>query len=326
MFSRPLSSRIGSVATLKKTFAILLAVLFAASLLVSCGTVGETEVGANLEKSAVEIILNGDTAVCDSSSVFVGEDGKITVTAAGTYLITGELNDGMIYVECVDAGVLTLVFKGASITNDNGPCLQIRKAQQAVITLYEGTTNTFSDGMSYDFDNPDDTEPDSAIYSKEDLTVNGTGTMVINGNYSNGLTSKDSLKIDNGTLEINAVRHGIKGKDKLVINGGDITVNAMRDGIKSTNYESQLVGYVEINGGSLTIMSEDEAIQAITAVNFNGGTVTVGSTNNGIKCDGSINFNGGEVTIDVEDNALNAYAISKKDECTVTISGIPYNG
>lgn len=313
---------------MKKTLALLLAVLTASLLFVSCSTAptDESEAGAKLEKKATEITLTGSGATCDSSSVYVGEDGKISINSAGTYLITGTLDDGMIYVDCVDAGIITLVLKGVSITNGDGACIHIRKAQNAVITLYEGTENTLTDGKSYKFDNPEDTEPDAAIYSKEDLTINGTGSLTVHGNYSTGIVSKDGLKIDSGNITVNAVRHGIKGKDYLVINGGAITVNALRDGIKSTNYDSQLVGYIEINGGSVNIMSEDEAIQAISAVTINGGELTLGSTNNGIKCDGAINFNGGTVAIDVEDNALNGFVINKKEACTVTISGVPYNG
>ena len=313
---------------MKKTLALLLAVLTASLLFVSCSTAptDESEAGAKLEKKATEITLTGSGATCDSSSVYVGEDGKISINSAGTYLITGTLDDGMIYVDCVDAGIINLVLKGVSITNGDGACIHIRKAQNAVITLYEGTENTLTDGKSYKFDNPEDTEPDAAIYSKEDLTINGTGSLTVHGNYSTGIVSKDGLKIDSGNITVNAVRHGIKGKDYLIINGGTLNINSLRDGIKSTNYDSQLVGYIEINGGTVNIMSEDEAVQAVSAVNFNGGTVSVGSTNNGIKCDGAINFNGGTVAIDVEDNALNGFVINKKEACTVTISGVPYNG
>ena len=314
---------------MKKTLALLLAGLTAASavLLTSCSTpADETEVGASLEKNATEIILNGDTVECDSTSVYVGENGQISINSAGTYVISGTLNDGFIYVDCVDAGIIDLVLKGATITNDDGACIHIKKAQEAVITLYEGTTNTLTDGASYKFENPEDTEPDGAIYSKEDLIINGTGTLNVTGNYSNGIVSKDGLKITSGTLNITSARHGIKGKDYLVISGGTITVDAQRDGIKSTNYDSQLVGYVEISGGTVNIASADEAVQAVSAINFNGGEVNITSTNNGVKCDGSIAFNGGTVNIDVEDNALNAFAISKSENCTVTIGGVPYNG
>ena len=315
---------------MKKTLALLLAGLTAAAsvLFTACSSEPDdgSTAGASLEKKSIEISLQGSTAACDSSHVYIGEDGKISIQGAGTYLVTGTLDDGQIYVDCVDAGVVTLILKDAHITNDDGACIYIKKTQDAVITLYEGTTNTLTDGPSYKFDNPEDSEPDAALFSKEDLVINGTGTLVVDGNYSNGIVSKDGLKIESGTVQVDAARHGIKGKDYLVISGGTVTVNALRDGIKSTNYENTSVGYIDIKGGTVTIMSEDEAVQAVSYINFTGGNVTLGSTNNGVKCDGAINFIGGTVAIDVEDNALNGFSIVKKDECTVTIGGVPYNG
>jgi len=317
---------------MKKTLALILAGLTvaASALFSSCSTSSEPEdqatAGAVLEKKATEIILQGSTATCDSSHVYVGEDGKISIQGAGTYLISGTLDDGQIYVDCVDAGTVTLILKDANISNNDGACIYIKKTQEAVLTLYEGTTNTLTDGTVYKFDNPEDNEPDGALFSKEDLTINGTGTLVVDGNYSNGIVSKDGLRIASGVIQVDAARHSIKGKDYLVIDGGTITVNALRDGIKSTNYDNQTVGYIAINGGTVNIMSEDEAVQAVSYVSFNGGSVSMNSTNNGIKSDGSINFNGGTVSIDVEDNALNGFSVSKSENCTVTIGGAPYNG
>ena len=317
---------------MKKTLALLLACLMAAGslLFASCSgsdpAEGDTAAAASMEKKATEITLQGSTATCDSSHVYIGEDGKISIQGAGTYLVTGTLDNGQIYVECVDAGIVTLILKDAHITNDDGACIYIKKTQEAVITLSEGSANTLTDGSVYKFDNPEDNEPDGALFSKEDLILNGTGSLTVKGNYSNGIVSKDGLKIESGVIQVDAIHHGIKGKDYLIVNGGTLTVNALRDGIKSTNYDNATVGYVEINGGTLNINAEDEAVQGVSRITFNGGEVNLGSTNNGIKCDGSINFNAGTVNIDVEDNALNAFAINKKEACTVNISGAPYNG
>ena len=215
---------------MKKTLALFLAGLTvaASALLTSCSSSepeDQTTAGAVLEKKATEIILSGSTASCDSSHVYMGEDGKISIQGAGTYLVSGTLDDGQIYVDCVDAGIVTLILKDANITNNDGACIYIKKTQEAVITLYEGTTNTLTDGTVYKFDNPEDNEPDAALFSKEDLIINGTGTLVVDGNYSNGIVSKDGLKIESGVIQVDAARHGIKGKDYLVIDGGTVTID-----------------------------------------------------------------------------------------------------
>ena len=312
---------------MKKIKALALAVLMAASVLTACGT-GEAGTASgeivSLKKST-EIVLNGDTATCENPSVYITED-RISITSHGTYVITGTLNDGQIYVDCVDAGEVTLVLKGADIHNEDGACIYIKKAQVAQVELYEGTVNTLSDGDSYVCDNPEEDEPDSCLFSKEDLVINGSGTLNIDASYMNAIVSKDGLTINNGIYNLNAINHGIKGKDYLTINGGEFNIEAIGDGIKSTNYETELVGYVEINGGTLNITSDDEAIQGVSRVTFNGGTTNITANNNGIKCATNIEFNGGTVVLDALDNALDALDIVVGETASVTINGTPYAG
>lgn len=306
-----------------KALAIALAGIMTAAVLTSCG--GEEVPGTPSLKNSVEIALNGDTAACESQSVYITDD-KISITQAGTYVLTGTLNDGQIYVDCVDAGEVILVLNNASITNDDGACIFIKKAQSAEVNMMEGTTNTLTDGTSYVFDNPEADEPNAALFSKEDLVINGNGTLEVNGNYMNGIVSKDALIIDSGNVVVKAAHHGIKGKDYLLINGGNIDVNAVGDGLKSTNADSELVGYVEIAGGDVKIYSEDEAIQAVSRITIKGGTTSITSTNNGVKCENVIDFTGGTVVIDAQDNALDAVDIVVEDEASVTINGNPYKG
>lgn len=303
-----------------KALSIALAGIMTAVALTSCG--GEEVPGTPSLKNAVEITLNGDTAACEAQSVFITDD-KISITQAGTYVITGTLNDGQIYVDCVDAGEVILVLNNAVITNDDSSCIFIKKAQSAEINMMEGTTNTLSDGTSYIFDNPEADEPDAAIFSKEDLVISGNGTLEVNGNYMNGIVSKDALIIESGNIVVKAAHHGIKGKDYLLVKGGSIDVNAVGDGLKSTNADSELVGYVEITGGDIKVYSEDEAIQAVSRITFRGGTTALTSTNNGLKCENVIDFESGTIVINAQDVALDAVEIEMED-ASVTIDGDPY--
>lgn len=307
---------------MKKLKALVLAVLAATSVLTACGDGSDDS--ANL-KNATEIVLNGATASCESQSVYI-TDERISITAHGTYVLTGTLDDGQIYVDCVDAGDVTLILKDANIHNEDGACIYIKKATAANIELYDGTVNTLSDGDTYMFDNPEADEPDACIFSKEDLVMSGTGTLNVNADYMNAIVSKDGLVINDGIYNLTAVNHGIKGKDYLTVNGGEINITAAGDGIKSTNYDSELVGYVEINGGTLNITSDDEAVQGVSRITFNGGTLNITANNNGIKCVDKIEFNGGTIVMDVADNALDAVDISVSDNASVTINGNPYKG
>lgn len=312
---------------MKKIKALALAVLMAASVLTACGTgeEGSSSTPEAVLKNSTEIVLNGDTATCESQSVYITED-RISITAHGTYVLTGTLNDGQIYVDCVDAGEVTLVLKDANIHNEDGACIYIKKAQVAQVELYDGSVNTLSDGDSYTFDNPEEDEPDACLFSKEDLVIRGTGTLNVDANYMNAIVSKDGLTISDGIYNLDAINHGIKGKDYLTINGGELNVTAIGDGIKSTNYETELVGYVEINGGTLNITSDDEAIQGVSRVTINGGTTNITANNNGIKCANNIEFKNGTVVLNAVDNALDALDIAVGETASVTINGTPYVG
>ena len=237
----------------KKLIAILAAAALITPILLTSCSGGED----SILKHATEIKLNGATAECDSETVYIDENNKITITRAGTYAVSGTLDDGQIYVDCVDAGELDLALNGASITNNDSSCIVIKNATEAVITLYEGTVNTVTDGTSYVFDKPTDDEPDAAIFSKGDLHLSRSRqARWRNCNYAGGIYSKDGLKIEGGECEINAAAHGIKGKDYLVINGGTLDIHAIGDGIKVEQYRKRARrGDVEINGGKLNIYS-----------------------------------------------------------------------
>ncbi len=310
---------------MKKFVSALLAAVLAVTpaLLSSCS---ESDPVKELLKRATVISLEGSTASCESETVYVAADGKITITRAGTYSIEGTLDDGQIYVDCVDSGNVDIVLNNASINNSDGAAIVIKKATGATLTILDGTVNTLSDGSSYTFENAGDDEPDAVVFSKEDLIINGEGKLIVDANYAGAIYSKDGLTIESGEFELDSTAHAIKGKDYLVINGGKFNIHALGDGIKSTNTETELVGYLTINGGELNIYSEDEGIQAVSAININGGTVSIQSTNNGIKCGGKIYFNSGSVAIDAQDNALDAADVAHESDCSVTINGSPYIG
>jgi len=307
---------------MKKIFSLLLSAVLLAASMVSCAE----ETPGTEAPATKHITLSGSTATSDSSSVYVGEDGTIFINSHGTYVISGTLDNGVIEVNSVDAGTVELILDNANITNDNGACIVFTKATEAILTLKDGSSNTLVDGEKYAFPTPEQDEPNAALYSKEDLIIQGTGTLVIDANYASAINCKDGLKINGGTYDLTAAEHGIKGKDYLVINDGNIKINAIGDGIKSTNYENEMVGYVDINGGAIEIYSEDEAVQGVTSVNFNGGSITINSMNNGVKCAGTINFNGGNLVLDAQDNALDASEITLNPAANVTINGVPYKG
>ena len=156
---------------------------------------------------------------------------SLNITKTGTYHLTGTLADGSITVNVGDNDLVKLVLDNVNITCSNSPAINIENARKVIITLEEGTTNTLTDGESYSTQN----EPDSALFSKDTLVINGAGTLNVNGNYLDGIACKDGLKIIGTTINVTANDDGIRGKDYIGIKNSNITVKANSDGLKSTN-------------------------------------------------------------------------------------------
>ena len=113
-----------------------------------------------------------------------------------------------------------------NISFASGAPIYVANAEKTVITLAEGTENIVSDGASYIFPDAEIDEPNAAVFSNDDLTINGSGSLTVNASYNNGITSKDDLLIAGGNVTVNALNDGIKGRDSLILLDGFISVNA----------------------------------------------------------------------------------------------------
>lgn len=224
------------------------------------------------EKSAVKIKLNGDTITADDENVEV-DGSKATITGAGTYVLSGTLNDGQIVVASDDKDAVRLVLNGAEITCSNSSAIWVKDGE-TIITLADSTENTLADGSEYTTDSDDD-EPKAAVYAKDDLTFNGSGSLTVNANYKNGIQCKDALKFVSGTYMITAVNNGLVGKESVSVKDGTYTITSGGDGIKSTNTDETDKGYVIIDGGTFTITAEGDGIQAETLLRVNDGDFTI---------------------------------------------------
>lgn len=238
------------------------------------------------EKSAVKITLNGDSVTADDKNVEV-DGSKVTITGAGTYVLSGTISDGQIVVDSDDKDSVRLVLNGAEITCSNSSAIWV-KAGDTIITPADGTENTLTDGAEYTTDSEDD-EPKAAVYAKDDLTFNGSGSLTVNGNYKNGIQCKDALKFVSGTYTITAANNGLVGKDSVSIKDGTYTITSGGDGIKSTNTDETDKGYVIIDGGTFTITAEGDGIQAETLLRVNDGDFTIttgGGSENAVQKNG----------------------------------------
>ncbi|OMD38111.1 carbohydrate-binding domain-containing protein [Paenibacillus odorifer] len=235
---------------------------------------------------STDIALAGTSAVIDGTGA-ESKDGSVTITAAGTYVLSGKLNDGQIVINNQDDGIVHLVLNGVNISDSDNAAIYIKEAGKVIITLEDGTENSVSDGVTYVYADEATDEPSAAIFSKADLTINGTGKLSVSANYNDGITSKDDLKIMNGTLEIKAADDGMVGKDLVAVQDGKLSITAEGDGIKSTNDTEADKGFIAIAAGTFDIKAGNDGIQAETALVIDDGTYTVvtggGNVNGEVK-------------------------------------------
>ena len=267
------------------------------------------------EKEATTITLFGaniTVAGQNAAKVETNDAGLVTITGEGVYILTGSY-EGQIVVAADKSEKVQLVLNGVAITNENSAGIWVKTADKVFLTLAEGTANTVTTGDSFTFEVGED-EPDAAVFSKEDLTINGSGTLEVTTGYQDGIVSKDDLKICGGTIIVEAEDDAIRGKDSVRILAGDIRVTTNTGhGIKSTNEEEADRGYIRIDGGSIDIDSGNDGLHAVNDIQINAGTITIDAADDGIHTDANLVINRGTIDVVRSYEGLEGYTITIND-------------
>ena len=192
----------------------------------------------------------------------------ITITKEGTYVFSGALSEGQIVVDA-DSAKVQLVLDNADITCASSAAIYIKNADKTFITLAEGSENILMNTAEYEA--IDDNNIDAVIFSKDDLTLNGKGTLTINSEYGHGIVSKDDLKLVGGTCNITAKNHALSGKDSVRIAAGTYNLTSGKGGIHSENADDDEKGFVYIASGDFTIESTGDGIDASYVVQIDDG-------------------------------------------------------
>lgn len=231
---------------------------------------------ASDKKTDTYITLSGDTA-CVSGKGAVFRDGTLTISESGTYCLSGTLNDGKIYVNTSDEDKkVKLYLNGVDIhCSTDAPLFIENSPKETVIILAEGSINNLSDTARQV---PSDENSDYAtavIYSKDDLQLEGSGTLNVTASFNKGIFSKNDIDIRGGNINITSVDDGIRGKESVEISDGSITIVCGGDGIRTNETEEDGKGNITISGGNITISSALDCIQAVTDINISGGNFTL---------------------------------------------------
>ncbi len=218
-------------------------------------------------ENAVTVHLTGDTAESSSSAVTVS-GGTVTVTAEGTYLLTGSLK-GKLVVDAPEDAKIQIVLSGAEISSDSGAAICVRNANKLFVTLAAGTDNSLVSGQAH----TDDT--DAALYSKCDLTLNGSGSLTVSAPAGHGISCKDDLAVTGGNYTVTSANQGLDANNSIRICGGAFTVTAGKDGIHAEHKEDAAKGFIYISGGNFALETAGDGISAGSNLQIEGGTVHI---------------------------------------------------
>lgn len=277
------------------------------------------------ESKATKVKLSDSkTTVSGDGAKYSSENGvnTVTITKEGTYILSGKLN-GQIVVDTDKTAKVQIVLNGVTISSESTAAIQVKQADKVFLTLAKGSENTLTE--TGEFASDDSSTVDGVIFSKDDLTINGSGSLKITTENGHGIVSKDDLVIASGTIDITSSGHGLQGKDSVRIADGTITISSSNDGIHSENKDDSSLGFVYIKDGTIKISAADDGIHSGNNVTIDGGTITVTESSEGIEGQ-SIDINGGNVNVTSSDDGLNAASSSSSSDTSTQGFGGPGGG
>ena len=255
---------------------------------------------------------NADTSNATKYTVSDGEN--ITITKAGTYVISGTAKNVTIYVETGDSDKVQIVLDNLSVTNETMPVIYVKTADKVFVTSTGSNTLKVTGTFAKD----DSNNLNAVIFSKQDITFNGTGTLNIESS-KNGITGKDDIKITGGTYNIKSTAVAIRANDSIRIADGTLNLNAGTDGLHAENSSDDSKGYIFISGGTINIEATDDCIHGGSALQIDDGTF---SLNGAEGIEGTyVQINGGNLKIKATGDGINAGSKSESYNVTIEITG-----
>lgn len=219
-----------------------------------------------------------DAAKCQKITLS-GE--SVTIQKEGTYILSGTLEDGQVVVDAKNTDKIRLILSGVDIHSSTSAAILVLQADKVFITTAKGTENILRSSAEETADGVDGT-----VFSKDDLTLNGLGSLTVVSSAGHGIVCKDDLVVTGGSYTVTAAGHGLCGKDSVRIAGGTFHLTSGKDGIQTENSDDAALGFGYFSGGSFEISAEGDGISATGSLLFDGGDFQItagGGSQNGTK-------------------------------------------
>ncbi len=278
----------------------------------SSGSAGESTTAADI---FTERDLQQEADLTNAVTYTVADNQDITISAEGVYVISGTAKECSIIVDADSSEKVQLVLDGVNITNTDTPAIYVKSADKVFVTTTDSTNQLTVTGS---FTEDGDTNTDAVIFSKDDLVLNGVGSLTISST-DNGISCKDDLKITGGTYTVTSTSDAFEANDSISICGGTININSQKDGLHSENDEDDTVGSVYISGGTINIDAAKNGIRATTTLTVDGGALDIDAAE-GLEST-QVEINDGTINIVAADDGINAGQKSDAYDIVLTING-----
>lgn len=261
------------------------------------------------EDGATKISLSDGGCAVDGSGA-AADGSTVTITAGGTYVLTGQISAGQVVINA-DGEKVQLVLDGVSVASSDSAAILVRAAKKVWLTLADGTQNELATSGSFAED--DEYSIDGAVWCKSDLTINGTGALKVSSAEGHGIVCKDELALVSGDVEVEAARHAVQAQDAACVVAGTWSLTAGMDGIHCGDDDDAEKGSVLIVGGTVSIDAGSDGVDAANVLEVDGGEVTVSAADDGLHSERALQVDGGTVTV--------AKSCEGLEGSTVTVNG-----
>lgn len=280
-------------------------------------TITFSESGTSSSSDSVTIsdtsTASNDAADSDTNDTTDSSCTTVTISEAGTYILTGSASNAQVIIDADTETKIQLVLDDLTLSCESSAPIYVRKADKVFITLADGSSNTLA--TTGEFVAIDDNNIDAVIFSKDDLTLNGSGNLTINSPYGHGIVSKDDLVVTGGTYTMTCAKHGLSGKDSVRILDGTFDLTVTKDGIHASNDDDENLGYIYIAGGTFTINSNDDGMHADSTLYIEDGTIDIQKSYEGLEGQ-TITILDGDIDIVSSDDGINAANGSGSNDST----------
>ncbi len=291
------SSRTFKMCTLFLTIAMI--VSFATGMTACSGTTLHTDhdqAATDITDTPMDVVdyrisFTGKNANCNRSGAIVTDGNSVVLIKAGVYHLTGNF-EGQLQVSVAQEQQVTLIMDDLTITCQDSAALYVKNADHVYIEVPKDKTATLTDATEYIYTIPGETKPNACIYSADDITFRGLGTLNVVGNCNNGIGCKNDIVFKSGQVNVTAVNNGVKGVSSVTLQDtASLSILYAEDGIKSDGITVDEGKILITDQAVASIFCADDAIQAtMSAIVEAGSKLYYDCQGNIVNCDGVSNI------------------------------------